>query len=198
MSCGISRRWGSDLALLWLWCGLADTAPIRLLAWKLPYAGEAALEKAKRQKKKKKKKEMCIAGVLCACVCVHIYIYNCHLNLFLISLTVCWLSSLFISPSESVWFSFKGGAPNYYPNSFSAPEQTHSALEHCTRYSGDVQRFNSANEDNVTQVKAPLSAVSVAWSFFLPTPACIPPLTCQTCLTLNSGTTSLFIYQPLY
>uniref|UniRef100_A0A8D1UZ72 Catalase n=1 Tax=Sus scrofa TaxID=9823 RepID=A0A8D1UZ72_PIG len=47
----------------------------------------------------------------------------------------------------------QGGAPNYYPNSFSAPEQTHSALEHCTRYSGDVQRFNSANEDNVTQVR---------------------------------------------
>nr|XP_031536866.1 catalase [Vicugna pacos] len=47
----------------------------------------------------------------------------------------------------------QGGAPNYYPNSFSAPEQQRSALEHSTRYSGDVQRYNSSNEDNVTQVR---------------------------------------------
>jgi len=32
------------------------TAPIRPLAWELPYAEEAALEKAKRPKKKKKHK----------------------------------------------------------------------------------------------------------------------------------------------
>uniref|UniRef100_A0A8C2RZE0 Catalase n=1 Tax=Capra hircus TaxID=9925 RepID=A0A8C2RZE0_CAPHI len=47
----------------------------------------------------------------------------------------------------------QGGAPNYYPNSFSAPEHQPSALEHRTRFSGDVQRFNSANDDNVTQVR---------------------------------------------
>lgn len=57
----------------------------------------------------------------------------------------------------SVWFLFKGGAPNYYPNSFSAPEQQRSALEHGGRCSADVQRFNSANEDNVSQVTAPWS-----------------------------------------
>lgn len=47
----------------------------------------------------------------------------------------------------------QGGAPNYYPNSFSAPDQQPSALEHCARCSTDVQRFNSTNEDNVTQVR---------------------------------------------
>uniref|UniRef100_A0A4W2EHB0 Catalase n=1 Tax=Bos indicus x Bos taurus TaxID=30522 RepID=A0A4W2EHB0_BOBOX len=47
----------------------------------------------------------------------------------------------------------QGGAPNYYPNSFSAPEHQPSALEHRTHFSGDVQRFNSANDDNVTQVR---------------------------------------------
>lgn len=52
---------------------------------------------------------------------------------------------------------FKGGAPNYYPNSFSAPEQQRSALEHHFQCSTDVQRFNSANEDNVTQVTASLA-----------------------------------------
>ena len=58
MSCGVGCRRGSDPALLWLWCRLAATAPIRPLAWKPPYAAEAALEmaKKKRQKEGKKKK----------------------------------------------------------------------------------------------------------------------------------------------
>ncbi|CAD7687248.1 unnamed protein product [Nyctereutes procyonoides] len=47
----------------------------------------------------------------------------------------------------------QGGAPNYYPNSFSAPEQQRCVLEHSSQCSPDVQRFNSANEDNVTQVR---------------------------------------------
>jgi len=47
----------------------------------------------------------------------------------------------------------QGGAPNYYPNSFSAPEQQPYAMEHSSRCSPDVQRFNSADEDNVTQVR---------------------------------------------
>lgn len=100
------------------------------------------------------KNNMCMA-------CAHTYIYNCHLNFLF-----CRLISFFISPTECMWFSFKGGAPNYYPNSFSAPEHQPSALEHRTRFSGDVQRFNSASDDNVTQVMAPLSSVRVAWSFF--------------------------------
>ena len=50
MSCGVSRRCGSDLALLWLWWRLAPIAPIRSLAWELPYATGAALEKTKKKK----------------------------------------------------------------------------------------------------------------------------------------------------
>ena len=48
--------------LLWLWCRLAATAPIRPLAWEPPYAMGAALEKAKRQKNKKTNKNL-ILGV---------------------------------------------------------------------------------------------------------------------------------------
>ena len=48
MSCGVGRRHGSDLALLWLWWRPAATAPIQPLAWEPLYAAGAALEKAKR------------------------------------------------------------------------------------------------------------------------------------------------------
>ena len=34
MSCSIGRRCGSDLARLWLWCGLAAAAPIQPPAWR--------------------------------------------------------------------------------------------------------------------------------------------------------------------
>ena len=59
VSCGVGCRRGSDLALLWLWCRLAATAPIRPLVWELPYAEGVAL---KRQKKKKKEKRQKIKG----------------------------------------------------------------------------------------------------------------------------------------
>ena len=52
MSCGVGRRCGLDLTLLWLWCRLAATVPIGPLAWEPPYAMGVAQEKAKRQKKK--------------------------------------------------------------------------------------------------------------------------------------------------
>ena len=57
MSCGIGRRCSLDLALLWLWCRPAATAPIRPLAWEPPCATGAALEKGKKTKKKKKKQK---------------------------------------------------------------------------------------------------------------------------------------------
>ena len=56
MSCGVSHRQVSDLALLWLWCRLAAAAPIGLLAWKPPYATGVAQKKD--QKKKKRKEEI--------------------------------------------------------------------------------------------------------------------------------------------
>ena len=52
MSCGVGRRGGSDLALLWLWRRPAAVAPIRPLVWELPYATSVA---QKSQGKKKKK-----------------------------------------------------------------------------------------------------------------------------------------------
>ena len=54
-------QWVKDPVLLWLWCRLAAAALIRPLAWELPHAVGAALEKAKRQKKKKKteKQQIC-------------------------------------------------------------------------------------------------------------------------------------------
>ena len=56
MSCGIGCRCGLDPMLLWLWCRPAATAPIRPLAWELPYAVGVAQETAKGQKKKERKK----------------------------------------------------------------------------------------------------------------------------------------------
>ena len=52
MSCGVGHS--LDMALLWLWCRLAATVPIRPLAWEPPYA-VGALEKDKKKKKKRKK-----------------------------------------------------------------------------------------------------------------------------------------------
>lgn len=47
----------------------------------------------------------------------------------------------------------QGGAPNYYPNSFSGPEPTQRArdLEPQYKVSGDVYRFDSGDEDNFSQ-----------------------------------------------
>ncbi|XP_053553124.1 catalase [Bombina bombina] len=44
-------------------------------------------------------------------------------------------------------------APNYYPNSFSAPDAQPKLREHKFRVSADVARYNSSDEDNVTQVR---------------------------------------------
>ena len=43
MSCGVGRRRGWDLALLWLWCRPA--ALIQPLDWEPPYAAGAALKR---------------------------------------------------------------------------------------------------------------------------------------------------------
>ena len=48
MSCGIGRRCGSDLSLLWLWCRPAAAALIHLPAWKLSFAMGAALKRKKK------------------------------------------------------------------------------------------------------------------------------------------------------
>ena len=49
VSCGVGHRCGSDPVLLWLWHRLAAAAPIRALAWELPYATGAALRQNKEK-----------------------------------------------------------------------------------------------------------------------------------------------------
>ena len=46
-------QWVKDLALLWLWWRQAAVAPLRPLAWELPYAMGAALKSKKKAKKEK-------------------------------------------------------------------------------------------------------------------------------------------------
>ena len=50
MSCGVDRRLGSDLALLWLWNRPAATAPIPPITWEPPYAMNAALKSKQTDK----------------------------------------------------------------------------------------------------------------------------------------------------
>ena len=57
MSCGVGRRCGLDLALLWLWHRPAATALIQPLAWEPPYAADAALKGQKDKKQNTQKKE---------------------------------------------------------------------------------------------------------------------------------------------
>ena len=49
MRCGVGRKLGLDLGLLWLWHGLAALAPIQPLAQELPCAADV-----NRKKKEKK------------------------------------------------------------------------------------------------------------------------------------------------
>ena len=44
------------------------------------------------------------------------------------------------------------GYPNYFPNSFSGPTNAPAALESKFQVSGDVARYNTADDDNFTQV----------------------------------------------
>ncbi|XP_005090060.1 catalase isoform X1 [Aplysia californica] len=44
------------------------------------------------------------------------------------------------------------GAPNYFPNSFTGPVDNVQKVENCQHISGDVQRYNTADDDNFSQV----------------------------------------------
>ena len=52
MTCGIGRRQGLDLALLWPWRRLAATALIPPSAWELPHALGVVLKRPKKEEKK--------------------------------------------------------------------------------------------------------------------------------------------------
>ena len=81
MSCGVGRRRGSDLVLLWLCCRPAATAPIGHLAGKPLYAADEALKRTKRQKIYVYV-YVCVYIYICICVCVYIYIYT-HTHIYL-------------------------------------------------------------------------------------------------------------------
>ena len=83
MTCGVGRRCGLDPALLWLWCRLVATAPIRPLAWEPPYAVGAALEKTKEKKGKNNVLHLdCHGSFNTVQVCQNSlnFKYNVHLN----------------------------------------------------------------------------------------------------------------------
>jgi catalase len=44
------------------------------------------------------------------------------------------------------------GYPNYFPNSFSGPDNAPAALESKFEVSGEVARYNTADDDNFSQV----------------------------------------------
>ena len=69
VSCGVGRRHGADLVLLWLWHKPAATAPIWPLAWELPHALGAAL---KRQTPPKKVWKVGFSNVLRE-TCLHLW-----------------------------------------------------------------------------------------------------------------------------
>ena len=56
VTCDVGCRCSSDPVFLWLWRRPGATDPIQPVAWELPYATGAALQKPK---KKKKKKSLC-------------------------------------------------------------------------------------------------------------------------------------------
>ena len=58
MSWAVGRRYGSDLALLWLWCRPAAVAPIEPLAWEPSYAMGVAIKRKGKKKKDKLKTEL--------------------------------------------------------------------------------------------------------------------------------------------
>ena len=61
MSRGVGHRCGSDLALLWLWRKLAETAPNGPLAWEPSMCHWCGPEKTKEKEKEKKKKKKIVA-----------------------------------------------------------------------------------------------------------------------------------------
>ncbi|XP_056908897.1 catalase-like [Takifugu flavidus] len=67
--------------------------------------------------------------------------------------TVCSYCLVCLGELYNFFFCPLGGAPNYYPNSFSAPEIQPQCVESKFKVYPDVARYNSSDEDNVTQVR---------------------------------------------
>ena len=64
MSCGVGRRCGLDLELLWLWRRPAAVALIRSPAWEPPYAKGAGLKNGKKKKRRRRGAHTSVVGWL--------------------------------------------------------------------------------------------------------------------------------------
>lgn len=69
-----------------------------------------------------------------------------------------------------------GGAPNYYPNSFSAPETQPRCVESKFKVSPDVARYNTDDEDNVSQVETEGHLTTRSLTHFLAHISSVHPL----------------------
>jgi len=45
----------------------------------------------------------------------------------------------------------QGGAPNYHPNMFNGPVESKTAATHSYKITGDVDRYETGDDDNFTQ-----------------------------------------------
>ena len=59
-----------------------------------------------------------------------------------------------------------GGAPNYFPNSFGGPDDKCEFKECPFKVSGDVQRYETGNDDNFGQVTTFWTKVNTDLKFY--------------------------------
>ena len=97
-------QWVKDLQLLWLWHRPAPVAPIRPLAWELPYACcKCSLKKTKKKKKKKKK----IGGFTNDWLVNSLHPASCYLPSFDQSGRLCCQPTCFTESTESGYPQFQ-------------------------------------------------------------------------------------------
>ena len=106
---GAGHKCGWDLVLLWLWCRLAAVAPIRPLAWELPYTAGMALKSEKRKEKRWKPPANQLpssAVPFCMYVYIHIYVRLIFLHSWMYTEYKMFDSTVFIYYKYSVIKSF--------------------------------------------------------------------------------------------
>jgi hypothetical protein len=88
--------------------------------------------------------------------CWYGQVYICHIYFGVITIIPfdnLYRWAYFVMHTFLVLFNnISGGAPNYFPNSFSGPADNPQHLESTFNISGDVKRYNTADDDNYSQV----------------------------------------------
>ena len=64
---------------------------------------------------------------------------------------MCYLLTTVVHVISCVCVCYTDDAPNYFPNSFSGPDVKTAQVESTFNVSGDVARYNNADDDNFTQ-----------------------------------------------